>query len=30
MVDRVVDRRELKAELALDIRHLGNTWESPS
>jgi acetyl-CoA carboxylase carboxyl transferase subunit beta len=30
MVDRVVDRRELKAELALVIRHMGNTWESPS
>jgi acetyl-CoA carboxylase carboxyl transferase subunit beta len=30
MVDRVVDRRELKAELALVLRHMGNAWESPS
>ena len=30
MVDRVVDRRELKAELALVLRHMGNVWESPS
>jgi acetyl-CoA carboxylase carboxyl transferase subunit beta len=27
MIDRVVDRRELKAELALVLRHLGNVWE---
>ena len=30
MVDRVVDRRELKAELALVLRHMGNAWESSS
>ena len=30
MVDRVVDRRELKAEVALILRHMGNDWESPS
>jgi acetyl-CoA carboxylase carboxyl transferase subunit beta len=30
MVDRVVDRRELKAELTLVLRHMGNSWESPS
>jgi acetyl-CoA carboxylase carboxyl transferase subunit beta len=28
MVDRVVDRRELKAELALLLRHMGNLWET--
>ena len=28
MVDRVVDRRELKAELALLLRHMGDVWES--
>ena len=30
MVDRVVDRRELKAALALVLRHMGNAWESSS
>lgn len=30
MVDRVVDRRELKNELALVLRHMGNCWEVPS
>jgi acetyl-CoA carboxylase carboxyl transferase subunit beta len=30
MVDRVVDRRELKTELALVLRHMGNVWESLS
>ena len=30
MVDRVVDRRELKTELALVLRHMGNVWEDPS
>ncbi len=30
MVDRVVDRRELKAELALLLRHMGNLWGSPA
>ena len=28
MVDRVVDRRELKNELALVLRHMGNAWEA--
>jgi acetyl-CoA carboxylase carboxyl transferase subunit beta len=28
MIDRVVDRRELKAELALLLRHMGNLWET--
>jgi acetyl-CoA carboxylase carboxyl transferase subunit beta len=28
MVDRVVDRRELKAELAILLRHMGNLWET--
>jgi acetyl-CoA carboxylase carboxyl transferase subunit beta len=28
MVDRVVDRRELKTELALLLRHMGNLWET--
>ena len=28
MVDRVVDRRELKSELALLLRHMGNLWEA--
>ena len=27
MVDRVVDRRGLKSELALVLRHMGNDWE---
>ena len=27
MVDRVVDRRSLKAEVALLLRHMGNSWE---
>ncbi len=27
MVDRVVDRREMKAELALLLRHMSNRWE---
>ena len=30
MVDRVVDRRELKNELALVLRHMGNCWGVPS
>ena len=30
MVDRVVDRRELKTELAILLRHMGNAWENPS
>ena len=30
MVDRVVDRRELKAALALVLRHMGNAWETSS
>ncbi|HCR04269.1 MAG TPA: acetyl-CoA carboxylase carboxyl transferase subunit beta [Gemmatimonadetes bacterium] len=30
MVDRVVDRRELKAELAIVLRHMGNAWENHS
>ncbi|HKO55950.1 MAG TPA: acetyl-CoA carboxylase, carboxyltransferase subunit beta [Thermoanaerobaculia bacterium] len=28
MIDRVVDRRELKSELALLLRHMGNLWEA--
>jgi len=28
MIDRVVDRRELKAELAVLLRHMGNLWET--
>ena len=30
MIDRVVDRRGLKAEIALLLRHMGNLWESPA
>ena len=30
MIDRVVDRRGLKAEVALLLRHMGNLWESPA
>src|SRR6185503_9036540 len=30
MLDRVVERRRLKAELALVLRHMGNQWEEPA
>ena len=30
MIDRVVDRRRLKTEIGLLLRHMGNNWESPT